>query len=191
MKKIVFVLIIGCFVSVTNAQNEISIDTSKSLIKWTGSNLFKFNKHYGIVKFKNGILYQTNDSITGGKFEIDMNSLVNTDGKYNEMLVDHLKSIDFFDVRAYPNSNLEITEIKYSDSVNLDIKAKLKIKNSTQTIAYQATIENSGNRVLLKSQFILDRTRWKINYESKGVTNSLKDAIISDAIEFEVILTGE
>ena len=170
-------------------QNEIKIDTSKSFVKWTGSNVFKFNKHYGIVKFKNGKINQNRDTIIGGRFEIDMNSIINTDGKYNEMLVWHLKNEDFFDVKKHPISKLEIISVKYIDSIHLDVNANLKIKNITLPIEYKSILKRDDDKIILKSKFIIDRTRWKINYESKSILGSLKDDIISDAIEFEVIIT--
>ena len=42
----------------------------------------------------------------------------------------------------------------------------------------------------MKSSFIIDRTRWGVNYESKSFLDGLKDEAISDAIKFEVIVTS-
>ncbi|RKN79734.1 YceI family protein [Ulvibacterium marinum] len=186
MKKVVFLLIAMGFVSVLNAQKRFHVDTTNSIIKWTGSNLFKFNKHFGTVKFEKGNLVLKKDSIIGGDFEIDMNTIRNTDGKYNEMLVGHLKNEDFFDVEKYPKSRLEILKITYKDHSNLDIEARLTIKGITQPINYSSTLDQSGEQLIMKSQFIIDRTRWNVNYESKSLLHGLKDDIISDAIEFEV-----
>lgn len=174
------------FISVLNAQKRFHVDTTNSIIKWTGSNLFKFNKHFGTVKFEKGNLVLKKDSIIGGDFEIDMNTIRNTDGKYNEMLVGHLKNEDFFDVEKYPKSRLEILKITYKDHSNLDIEARLTIKGITQPINYSSTLDQSGEQLIMKSQFIIDRTRWNVNYESKSLLDGLKDDIISDAIAFEV-----
>lgn len=189
MKQSILVFFYLCSIGLTTAQKEILIDTSASSIKWMGSNLFKFNKHYGTVKFKNGVVLKDKDSLLGGRFEIDMNSIINTDGKYNEMLVSHLKNEDFFNVLKYPLAKLEITGIKYSDSLNLDITANLTIKYITKPIEYEATLKNEKDKMIMTAKFIIDRTRWKVNYESKSLLNSLKDDTISDAIEFEVIVT--
>lgn len=102
MKKGILLFYILCSVGLARAQEEIKMDTSESLIKWTGSNLFKFNKHHGTVNFKSGVIIKDKDSLSGGRFEIDMNSIRNTDGKYNEMLVWHLKNEDFFKRRTLP-----------------------------------------------------------------------------------------
>ncbi len=189
MKKVVFLLIATSFFSVLNAQKRFHVDTTNSIIKWTGSNLFKFNKHFGTVKFEKGSLVLKKDSIFRGDFEIDMNTIRNTDGKYNEMLVEHLKNEDFFDVEKYPKARLEILKITHKDRSNLDIEAHLTIKGITQPINYSSTLDQSGEQLIMKSQFIIDRTRWNVNYESKSLLDGLKDDIISDAIEFEVTVT--
>lgn len=186
---LLLIIIISSGFSV-DAQNEIEIDTSKSVVKWTGSNLFKFNKHYGTVKFKSGEFISKNDSIIGGQFEINMNSIINTDGKYSEILVGHLKNQDFFYVEKYPISKLEILSLKYKDASQVNIEANLTIKGVTQKINYRSTIKISGDGVEMKSSFIIDRTKWGVNYESKSILRSLKDDTISDAIEFEVIVSN-
>jgi len=174
----------------THAQTEIQIDASKSVIKWSGANLFKYNKHFGTVQFKSGEIAFKNDSIVGGQFIIGMNTIINTDGKYNEMLVDHLKGEDFFDTKNYPNAKLEITKVTYIDSVQLDINANLTIKNRTQKIKYKTVFESYEDKLIMKSKFIIDRTRWNINFKSQSLFSTLKNRAISDAIEFDVIVSN-
>ncbi len=175
-------------ISIAQGQGTIKIDTAKSVIKWKGSNLFKFNQHYGTVKFSSGEISMNEDGISGGKFVVDMNSIMNTDGKYNEMLVSHLKHQDFFDVEKHPEAKLEIRQIKHGDNGQIEIDALLTIKGISRPIKFSSTWEKGPNETMLKSKFIIDRTRWGISYESKGIIGSVKDDIISDAIEFEVIL---
>ncbi len=191
MKKHIVVFVSLFTIGWLTAQSEIPIDTSMSSIKWTGSNLFKLNEHYGTVKFKQGIIFKNGDALTGGSFEVDMNSITNTDGKYNEMLVFHLKNEDFFNVKKHASAQLEITGITYADNVNLDVKAMLTIKGVTQAITYSATLEQIDDRIRMVSKFIIDRTRWNVNYESKGLLKTLKDDTISDAITFEVIVISK
>lgn len=184
MKKIILTLLIATINSGMYAQEQFEIDTSRSIVNWMGSNLFKFNKHTGTVKFTKGILYKKDGKFTGGDFTIDMNTITNTDGKYNEMLVDHLKNQDFFDVKKHPSASLKITKVVYRSDANLDIQADLTIKGITHSITYEARLE--GNKMYC--EFIIDRTRWKVNYESKSIVGSIKDDIISDAISFKVDL---
>ncbi|SNY95099.1 YceI family protein [Flagellimonas pacifica] len=201
MKKIIILLVGICTLTAAYGQGTIKIDTAKSVIKWKGSNLFKFNQHYGTVKFLSGEISMAGPAnfpsveisnnkpkIAGGKFVVDMNSILNTDGKYNEMLVSHLKNKDFFDVEKYPVAQLNISEAKYIDGKQMDVEALLTIKGITKPVKFKMTIEQQGKIYELKSRFVIDRTRWGISYESQGLVGSLKEDIISDAIEFEVII---
>lgn len=174
-----------CSITVTMAQDSFEIDTSQSSLKWKGSNLFKFNEHFGTAKFSSGQILMENDSISGGNFKVDMNTIINTDGKYNEMLVRHLKNEDFFDVKKHPSAYLEIKEVNYIDENQVQINANLTIKSITNPIVYNSAVEHQKGKVIMTAKFIIDRTLWNVNYESKSLLNSLKDDTISDAIEFE------
>jgi len=187
MRKIIFTCIVALsFITATKAQKEVTINIQKSLVNWKGSMLFGFGEHYGTTKFKKGKIILENDKITGGTFVIDMNSIVNTDGKYNESLVDHLKNQDFFHVEKYPTTSLTITEIEYQpNQKDLAIKSDLTIKGITHPVNYYGEIDM--DKKMMKARLVIDRTQWNINYGSRGITN-VRDLIISEAIKFEVVL---
>lgn len=189
MKKIILLLVIVSSTLSVNAQKEMKIDTSRSVIKWTGSDFFKINKHYGTVKFKSGEVVFKSNLIIGGKFKIDMNSIINTDGEYSTMLVGHLKNNDFFDVGKHPFSELEILSLKYIDNTQIDVEANLTIKGITKKINYKTTLKSNDDEITMNSTFSIDRTRWGVNYESRSFMVNLKDDAISDEIDFEVIIT--
>lgn len=188
MKKLIILLVGISTISIAQGQGTIKIDTAKSVIKWKGSNLFKFNQHFGTVNFSGGEISMNESGISSGIFVVDMNSIKNTDGKYNEMLVSHLKHQDFFDVEKHPEAKLEIHQIKYGDNGQMEMDALLMIKGISRLIKFNSTMEKGPNEAVLKSRFIIDRTRWGVSYESQGIVGSVKDDIISDAIEFEVIV---
>ncbi|MCL6266745.1 YceI family protein [Flagellimonas myxillae] len=188
MKKIILLVVGIGFNAFMYGQGTINIDTEKSVIKWTGSKLFQFDAHNGTVKFSKGTLLWSGERIMGGHFEADMNSIINTDGKYNEMLVSHLKNEDFFDVANHPISQLKIVEVFYVDYGKLSVEALLTIKEVTHPIKFEMSVEEQEQTFVFTSKFEIDRTRWGIKYESKGVIGSVKESIISDAIGFEVVL---
>lgn len=175
---------------ITYAQQELRIDTWKSVINWKGSDLLNLNTHNGTVKFKTGALHRKGIFITGGEFEIDMNSIINTNGDYNQMLITHLKNEDFFNTKKYPIAKLEIINTHYINATNLDVIAYLTINDIRHIIKYQSTIENINNQVVMKSKFVIDRTLWNINYKSKNFLINMKDDIISNTIDFEVFVVA-
>ena len=158
------------------------MDVSKSELKWSSDYTFYFGGHYGTVQFKEGYFIKTGDKITGGSFIIDMNTIANVDGGYNEGLVSHLKDHDFFDVEKFPTAKLVITEVIYQDSVHMDIRANLTIKGITLPIKYNAKANYKDLEITTK--FKIDRMRWGIDFNHK-----LKSEAISDAIAFEVKLS--
>ncbi len=188
MKKIVLLFIYLLPFTLLQAQGEVKIDTSSSYVKWTGSSLFRFNEHYGTVKFIDGEIIKDKDSVSGGHFNIDMNSIINTDGNYNKNLVNHLKGKDFFNVEKYPIVKLVIKKTQYLGINDLYIYADLTIKDITETIKFKASVTQEDSEGIMSAKFIIDRTVWKVNYKSKSLLSTIKDETISDAIEFEVVV---
>lgn len=198
MKKSILFLVGLCIISLAYAQQkEFGIDLRKSSIKWEGSDLLGMNKHYGTVKFKKGSISLDDNlikinSIVGGEFEIDMNSIVNEDaeGEYNEMLVSHLKNEDFFNVKKYPIAKLEILSVKQIGTANLDVIAYLTINEVRQIVKYRSSYENTNEQITMKSKLVIDRTLWGINYKSKMLFEYVKDGLIADDISFEVLVVA-
>jgi len=187
------ILITG-FSITTKAQQVTKIDVDKSTVIWKGSSLFGFGGHEGTVKIKEGQLRKTNDKIVGGTFIMDMTTIANTDGGYNEDLVGHLKNGDFFDVEEHPTAKLVITRVKYhdqsntpkSDLVYIRINGILTIKGNALPIEFEAEIHPKDTQI--RARMKIDRTRWDVSFGSKGVSSSMKNSLISDAIEFNISL---
>jgi polyisoprenoid-binding protein YceI len=194
MKKtfLISLLIISFAISL-KAQKSLAIDINKSKVHWSGSYSFDYGGHEGTVKIKEGQLLSNEDKITGGSFVIDMNTIVNTDDDFSQDLVDHLKSEDFFEVKKYPTAQLVIKNVKYHGSNNtkdsqvyIRITGNFTIKNITQSVWFEGVINPENTFIFAK--FKIDRTQYGVNYQSKGLGASIKDGIISDAIELKIEL---
>ena len=185
MKKIlVTITLLLAIQTILHAQEKLNINVQKSTIKWIGEYTFYFGGHDGFINFKEGYLIKENEVITGGKFIIDMNSIINTDikeKKGKDSLVDHLKNEDFFEVEKYPLAKLNITKVEYHDKVSARMEADLTLKGVTKPINFQVKFDYQKKE--MKTRFKIDRQRWGIDYKSK-----FKDSAISDAIGFEVLI---
>ena len=183
MKKcILFITITLCSMCFSIAQEKLNINTTKSNIKWSCDYAFYFGGHYGDVKFKEGHFIKTNETITGGEFIVDLNTITNTDiedERGNKSLVKHIKNEDFFEVNKFPEAKIVITKTRYHNQRSFKGYAIMTIKGISQPIEFQAELDFDTKTMTTK--FKIDRTLWGIIYGS-----SLKDKGISDAIGFEV-----
>ena len=159
-------------------------DASASTIAWKGTAPTK--SHNGTISISEGSLALEGGKLTGGNFILDMNSMVNLDledEKYNEKLIGHLKSADFFDVEKNAFSAFAITGVDEKDG-NILVKGNLTIKGIKKNIEFPATVSVDGDVVSFASEtFNIDRTEWDVKYNSGKFVEGLKDKLIDDNIE--------
>ena len=90
-----------------------NVDPAASTLAWVGKKVT--GQHNGAIKIKDGKIMLSKDSIVGGVFNIDMTSITVEDLKdaeYNQKLVGHLKSEDFFGSEKNPVATFTLTEAK-------------------------------------------------------------------------------
>jgi polyisoprenoid-binding protein YceI len=163
------------------------IDASKSTFKWTGKKVT--GTHWGYIKFTDGNIMTDGTNITGGSFNVDMNSMDCQDmpaDKGGAKLLGHLKSDDFFGVATFPKSTLTIKSATAKGGGQFDIKADLTIKGTTSEVMFPATISMDGKGLTAKAAFKVDRTKHGIKYGSGSFFENLGDKAISNDFDVEV-----
>jgi polyisoprenoid-binding protein YceI len=162
-------------------------EVDSSTVKWKGFAPTK--SHNGTIKISEGYLALNEGKLSGGNFVIDMKSIVNKDldsPEWNEKLVNHLYSADFFDVENNPYSVFAITGVDEKDG-KIMVKGNLTVKNIKKNIEFPASVVMNGEEVILKSEpFTIDRTEWDVKYNSGKFFENLKDKLINDEIEFVI-----
>lgn len=176
---------------------ELTVDPSASSIHWVGSKVG--GSHHGTIGIKSGSLAINGEEVASGSFVIDMNAIIDedlTEAKMNEMLVNHLKSEDFFDVAKYPESTFTITKVEAlvtpNDSVNYTVSGNLKLKDVEKNISFGAKVTKEGE--LYKAvtvPFTIDRTQWNVKYGSKTLFANLKENIVNDNIELQITVVAK
>lgn len=175
-----------------NATATYKANTEKSTIEWKG---FKpTGSHYGTIAIKDGELSVSDDSIESGNFTIDMTSIdvndIPEEEEDNAKLTGHLKSADFFDVEAYPNSSFEVTGIKTVDGKTM-LSGNLTMKETTNNISFPVSTEMKDDMLMLTSEtFTIDRSKWNVKYGSKSFFDDLGDQFINDDIELKISLVA-
>lgn len=179
-------------INATSAETEAyAVIVDKSTLAWKG---FKpTGSHNGTVAISKGNVNVADNKLAGGKFLIDMNSIVcldiPADKKGNADLVGHLKAADFFDVAKFPTATFEITDVKNVEE-KISVSGNLTIKGVTKNITIPATFGSANGFISFKSDtFKIDRTEFGIEYKSTKLVDVIKDKSIDDLVEmsFDVL----
>lgn len=173
------------------------LDLARSRIQWAGRNLA--NGHHGTLRFREGRLVFHQDRLTGGEAVVDMDSIACddiADAALNRVLIDHLKSDDFFDVALHPIARCSFTELIYSPATprgrpNVQGQADLTIKGITHAITFDAiSAASADDRWVLHGHFDIDRTRWQVAYASGKWFRHLGMHLVDDLISLDVLLVS-
>lgn len=172
-----------------------TVDAANSKLAWEGAKVT--GKHHGTINIQSGQLSLDGETLSG-EFAIDMNSIVNfdlEDPQWNQKLVGHLKSDDFFSVDKHPVSTFKITnvaqyEAKEGEQATHTITGDLTIKGITHQISFPAYVNFTENGVVAEANFAIDRTKWDVRFRSGSFFENLGDKLIYDDIKFELNLKG-
>lgn len=178
----------------------LKVNTTSSVVNWEGSK--PLGKHNGTLKLKSGYLVVKGKTITAGSFEIDLTTLTDldlTDAKTNQMLIGHLSSPDFFDVKKFPVSVFKVTKVSpYVGKALADgskpthqISGLLTIKDKTRAVTFAAVVNfGKGSVEASAPSFTIDRTDFDLRYGSKKFFDNLKDKSINDEIGLKISLVA-
>lgn len=192
-KPIVAIAVAAIAMAFTGAvKTSLQVDPEKSQLTWTGEKVT--GEHTGHITIKDGTVELTNGKLSGGEFSIDMSTITCTDLEdegYNQKLVGHLKSEDFFGVEKYPVSKLKITSVSPKGSNEVAIKGNLTIKGKTLPIEFPATVKTDGKTLTANAKIEVDRTKYSIKYGSGSFFDNLGDKAIDDIFTLDVNLVAK
>ncbi|MBI4772778.1 MAG: YceI family protein [Deltaproteobacteria bacterium] len=139
--------------------------------------------------------FRVRDSVIEGDFEIDMRSIKNVDLEGDDLqpvLIEHLKSDDFFFVKLFPKAVVVIESGKLigdapMGAANYDIQGSLSLRGVSADIRFPATIgRTSDGAISVEAHFDLDRTRWNVIYGSGRFFEHLGMHLVYDAVSIEL-----
>ena len=169
------------------------IDLQQSRLEWIGRNLL--NRHSGWLCIKSGFLRFSRSKLTGGEFIFDMNGILCEDLKGDpmcEVLINHLRSDDFFDTQLYPEARYVITGSSVLGDAapgvpNLSIRGNLTLKNVTLPLELQATAGfTEEGKMAAQAVLSFDRTLWNIIYGSGRFFRDLGQNLVNNLVEVQV-----
>lgn len=149
-------------------------------------------QHNGTIGVSEGTIKVEKGVITGGTVEFNMASIVCEDLKdkeWNDKLIGHLKSDDFFSVAKFPSAKIEITSatpVAGSKENDYTVAGKLTIKGITNDITFPAKIKMDDKTVVVIAKAMVNRVKYDIKYGSASVFESIGDKAINDEFELSV-----
>jgi polyisoprenoid-binding protein YceI len=171
MKTIKGIFVMALLIGTTTLfAQKVEVKAEKSVIEWLGKKVG--GQHDGSIQLKSGEFMLEDDRIVSGNFIVDMTSIVNYDLKnetYNQKLVDHLKSDDFFGVAKYPTAKFVVTE-------------SITIKENTERISFE--VVRDGDSYMTKLE--LDRSKFDVRYGSKTFFANIGDKAIDDIFTLDI-----
>jgi polyisoprenoid-binding protein YceI len=199
MNKSTLILSLGVailgFSAFTNVSDETSKSAaSKSIINWTATKVVG-GGHTGTIQIKETNLKFSNGALKGGSITADMTTITNSDleGEWNDKLVGHLNSDDFFSTAKYPTATIKITKVSTGNATNTyNVVADLTIKEITNSESFTAIVKEKGGNYIVTANVNIDRTKYNVRYGSPSFFDDLGDKAISDEFKLNVtVLTSK
>lgn len=169
----------------------MKVDTAASVVGWKGAKVT--GSHYGKISVKSGKLDFNNGVLTGGSFEIDMNSITCEDmtGGGAAKLVGHLKSDDFFGAEKYPTSKFVITQVVSRGTPGAyKVVGDLTIKSTTKSIRFMADVKEEAGKMVATAKITLDRSEYDVRFGSGSFIDNLGDKTIYDEFDLDIKLVA-
>lgn len=184
--KINIILIFVFLVNIVNAQS-VQLNPAKSSLKWTGKAAFNAYALSGNLKAKNGKMTVTDKKLTESTIVIDMKSL----NAENKDLAKHLRGKDFFEVKKHTTATFRLSKAIDLSKSTVNAKGKLTIKGITKEYTFPLTIKKVDNQYKVSGTLNIDRTDFKIYYNSPNYFEGLKQQAIADEFKLKVDLVFE
>jgi polyisoprenoid-binding protein YceI len=165
---------------------KLEVNTKASSVEWMGKKIG--SQHVGNILLKSGYFELQDDKIVAGNFVVDMTTITNTDlenDSYNQKLVGHLKSDDFFGVEKYPTAHFEVTQSSEFNTGIATISGDITIKGKTESISFEVTRAEKEFSATVE----IDRAKFDVRYDSNSFFDNLGDKAIDDIFTLNIKLT--
>lgn len=173
----------------------LAVDPTACRVEWTGRN--RTTRHFGTVPLSTGELRFKDGRLAFGFFELNMTALTNenlADASLAALLIEHLKSRDFFLVDVFPNARFETTHVTSilgvgSGEPNFEVEGQLTLRGITRELRFPATVERlDDGRLTVEAHFDLDRTSWGAKYGSGRFFEKLGMHLVHDRVSIQLRL---
>ena len=171
----------------------LKVNASKSELTWNAKKVT--GEHTGKISLKEGVITLDGTKLVGGNFLADLNSITCTDltdKSYNDKLIGHLKSDDFFSVEKHPTAKFVVTKATAKTAGVYDVTGDLTIKGITKPVTFPVTVKTTATGAEATGKLVVDRSKYDIKYNSKSFFDAaaLGDKMIHDDFTIDVKLVA-
>ncbi|AHM58702.1 hypothetical protein D770_02150 [Flammeovirgaceae bacterium 311] len=158
--------------SENSARSIYVIDEEVSGVEWRGSG--PADSHNGAFSITGQQIEVVQDKIKEASFIIPIASIRNFDlpDHLKPVLLEHLKSPDFFNMLDYPEASFTFNKMlpltKPGEGAvagaNAMIEGDFTLLGITLPVLFPAKVEVIGEQLTVEAKLKIDRTRWGMNY---------------------------
>ncbi|GAB2685306.1 hypothetical protein GCM10027037_03490 [Mucilaginibacter koreensis] len=176
MKKILTLAVLAA--SFTSCKNEnlnkettYTVNETSSKAEWKGS--ARDHYHVGSFKVTGELTTSAKGTVTDGYFLIPIASIEDYDlpEPTRQVLLEDLKSENFFSLAMHPNAGFHITKVEPYTQVdtaavagaNYLITGDFRMVGQTHSMSFPAKITATADSLTTEAKFKLDRTKWGMN----------------------------
>ena len=198
----VLALSLNSFAGTAKKTKKATIDVAASSVIWTGKKIG--GSHTGKVSIKKGEVEYKNNKFVKGFVSIDLTTITNDDLKdptYNQKIVSHLKSEDFFNVEKFPLAFFKINSVSELHNFvpgqpNLDVSGMMTIRGVTKPFETKLFYTPSKTGFVVKGKLIIERTQFGLKFNAKSFLSADKlkeigDKLIDDNFEVDLNLVAK
>jgi polyisoprenoid-binding protein YceI len=156
------------------AADRVNLTGDNTKITFVGSK--PGGKHDGGFKTLTGAATVDGDTLAKVEVEIDTESLYADDAK----LTAHLKSPDFFAVKANPKAKFASTKIEKTDK-GYTITGDLTLNGKTKEISFPATVSRAGGTLKIESAFTIDKRDFGMTYGGGKINDEVAIKAVVEA----------
>ena len=183
MKNQIIIFLLVAITSGLSAQN-YNLNTSKSTLNWTGKAAFNTYSLSGTLKASSGNLTIKDKKLEKTSIVVDMKSL----DAENKDLKKHLRGKDFFEVKKHATAKFVLTSPIDLSKSSAIAKGNLTVKGITKPYSFPLKITKSGNSYKVSGTLKINRTDFKIYYNSPNYFEGLKQNAIADNFDLKLDL---
>ena len=173
MKKLILFLLIISSVTITLDAQNLTTDKAGTAISFKIKNL-GFNVDGSFSDFKVDANFEA-DNLPNSYFvgtAVIKSIDTGIEGRNN-----HLQAEEYFHSEQYPEIKLASDKLKKTGTNQYEFTGKLTIKGKTKSLTFPITLEKSGQSILVKGNFEINRLDFEVGESSWVLKKKVKVAI--------------